>query len=349
MTDALRCHAVSVAYGDVRALVDLEITVAAGETLALLGPSGSGKSTLCHAIAGFLSLSAGVIELSGVTVSTPQRMTPSEDRAVGLVFQSYALWPHMTARETVAYPLLRSGRSRVSAMEHAGKLLEMVGVGDLAERKPAELSGGQQQRVGLARALARDADLYLFDEPTAHLDAPIRAAVQQEIARSRAVTGAAAIYATHDAHEALAIADRIAVLRQGAITQVGSPVEIYERPADVWTARLSGPVSSLRSQVISATNGTVLVDVGGCSVQVDARHIVTARVVDVLVRPDWISRDGPLSGVVTDVFFRGSHTDYQVITPIGDMTVRREGAPSLQVGERCGWAVDRAWIPSSPG
>ena len=175
------------------------------------------------------------------------------------MFQSYALWPHLTALDTVAFPLRMAGSGDGDARRRAGEILEALGIGDLGGRRPAAMSGGQQQRVGLARALARDATLFLLDEPTAHLDAATRAAAEALIAAQRALRGAAAVYATHDAAEALGVADRVALLRDGRIVQVGTPKEVYEQPVDEWAAVLTGPVSVIdlpgRAGWRSAPNG----------------------------------------------------------------------------------------------
>ena len=186
---ALACSGVTLDYPGVPVLAGIDLVIADGEVMALLGASGSGKTTLIHAVAGFVTPTAGEIWLGGSLVSTPRRCVAPERRRVGMVFQNYALWPHMTALDTVAYPLRRAGIAQRAAHERARELLDRVGVGALAMRTPAEMSGGEQQRVGLARALARDADLYVFDEPSAHLDAHLRMTVLDEFARQRAISG----------------------------------------------------------------------------------------------------------------------------------------------------------------
>ena len=203
MPDALDVRGLTVAYGPTTVLDSVNLSVGEGEVLALLGPSGSGKSTLLNAIAGFISIRSGEITLGTRLVATPNRADPPERREVAFVFQDYGLWPHLTALDTVAYPLRRRGVRREAARAQAQQILDRLGIGALADRKPAQLSGGEQQRVGLGRALARQAVLYLFDEPTAHLDAHLRDVFLGEIAARRRETGAAAIYATHDAAEAL--------------------------------------------------------------------------------------------------------------------------------------------------
>jgi ABC-type Fe3+/spermidine/putrescine transport system ATPase subunit len=313
MSAVLACRKLSLGYGPVPVLADLDLAVAPGEVVALLGPSGSGKTTLLHAVAGFVVPTGGEIRLGDRTVSTPQRCTPPEQRRVGMVFQNYALWPHLTVLDTVGYPLRRRGVPAAAARSRARQLLAAVGLTDLAGRRPAELSGGQQQRVGLARALAAQPQLFLFDEPTAHLDAHLRRLVLAEVADQRAAAGAAALYATHDAGEALAIADRVAVLHGGRLAQVGTPTDVYARPVDLAVARLTGPVS-----VLSADSGPVL------------------------VRPDWAGLGGDRPGKVAAVRFAGPHTDYQLTTPDGDLLIREGGPPRLGIGDAATWTLRHA-------
>jgi ABC-type Fe3+/spermidine/putrescine transport system ATPase subunit len=334
----------SVDYGDVRAVASLDLSVAEGETVAVLGPSGSGKSTLLYAIAGFVDLADGSIELYGETVATPRGATPPEQRAVGLVFQNYALWPHLTAEQTVAYPLQRAGIRRREALAQANDLLELLGIGDLAARKPAELSGGQQQRVGLARAMARPARLFLLDEPTAHLDASARAAVQERIAHRRREAAAAAVYATHDSAEALAIADRVAIMRDGSLVQVDTPRRIYERPIDLWAARLTGPAAIVDVEVVAQDAGVLEVALDGTRVAVQTGAGGTGGRVPMLVRPEWVSFGGDLAGVVRDVWFRGPHTDYTIDIAAGPLEARVAGPPQAQPGEHVACTVTRGWV-----
>ncbi len=345
----LECRGLTVRYGDVVALDSVDVSVAPGETVAVLGPSGSGKSTLLYAIAGFADLDAGEISVAGVEVASTRTAAPPEERAIGFVFQNYALWPHLTAEETVAYPLLRSGMGRAQAHEEAHRLLDSVGIAELARRKPAELSGGQQQRVGLARALARSAKLFLLDEPTAHLDAALRTAVQEEIATRTSAGSAGVVYATHDAVEALAAADRVVVLRQGRVVQVGSPVDIYERPVDRWTATLTGAVSVIEADLETEATRTVA-RFGSLRVAVHGAA-PTGSHGELLIRPEWIvvgdtdAPSGVIKGEVGARWFRGPHTDYEVTTPVGVFTARVTGAPQFELGERIGLTMTRAWLP----
>lgn len=319
---AVTCRGLSVSYGDVPALTDVDLEVGRGQVLALLGASGSGKTTLLHTLAGFIRPSAGEVRMAGEVVAGPQSWVAPEHREVGLVFQGAALWPHLNVLDTVAYPIRRRGSSRTAARASALVLLERVGLTALAERLPAELSGGEQQRVGLARALARDPALFLFDEPTAHLDPHLRGVVLEEIARRRQALGAAAVYATHDATEALAVADRVAVLAAGKVVQVGTPEQVYECPVDLDVARLTGPVSLVEPDQLDgpSPSGPAL-----------------------LVRPDWVSFGGDVPGVVIHVRYRGPHTDYAVDVAGGTVLVRETGRSCRIPGATVGISIHRTW------
>ncbi|MEX0658811.1 MAG: ABC transporter ATP-binding protein [Egibacteraceae bacterium] len=338
---AVACRDVAVAYGRVLALDGVDLLVEPGEAVALLGPSGAGKSTLLHLVAGFVSPTRGEVDVAGQAVATPARSLPPERRQVGVVFQHYALWPHMTAVDTVAYPLRRRGARARDARRQARLMLERMGIAELAERRPAELSGGQQQRVGLARALAREASVYLFDEPTAHLDTALRATLQEEMSDRRRALGAAAVYATHDAGEALAVADRVVLLRTGRVVQSGGPREIYEQPADLWAAQLTGPASLLDGGTQPAGDGQVRLHVAGEPVTVPGAGTAGGRA---LVRPDWVALGGPLPATVDQMWYRGTHTDYRLDTPLGFVDAREPGPPRAARGTATTWALRRVWL-----
>jgi ABC-type Fe3+/spermidine/putrescine transport system ATPase subunit len=364
---ALACSGVTLDYPGVPVLAGIDLVIADGEVMALLGASGSGKTTLIHAVAGFVTPTAGEIWLGGSLVSTPRRCVAPERRRVGMVFQNYALWPHMTALDTVAYPLRRAGIAQRAAHERARELLDRVGVGALAMRTPAEMSGGEQQRVGLARALARDADLYVFDEPSAHLDAHLRMTVLDEFARQRAISGAAALYATHDASEALAIADRVAVLHDGRLAQVGAPAEVYAQPANLHVAQLTGVAKLLDTPIRVAGPGSIVVSVDAVSTTVpcanaslDTNGSVPAvaggtsgvrptdgrrevRSATLLVRPEWAALGGDLPGRVIAVRYHGPDSDHYLETPVGTVIIRAPGTPRVSEGDRTTWSLLRCW------
>ncbi len=364
---ALACSGVRLDYQGVPVLAGIDLVIAEGEVVALLGASGSGKTTLIHAVAGFVTPTAGEIRLGGSLVSTPRRCVAPERRRVGMVFQNYALWPHMTALDTVAYPLRRAGFDQRTARERARELLERVGVGALAGRTPAEMSGGEQQRVGLARALARDAGLYVFDEPSAHLDAHLRMTVLDEFARQRAMSGAAALYATHDASEALAIADRVAVLHNGRFAQVATPAAVYAEPTNVHVAQLTGIARLLSAPFRVAHSGSIVVTIDSVSTTVpcanalldaDGPMYTAMRDADgigpadngpdgglatLLVRPEWAELGGDLPGRVMAVRYHGPDSDHYLETPAGTVVIRSPGTPRLAEGDRATWSLRRCW------
>jgi iron(III) transport system ATP-binding protein len=318
---ALEVTDLEVAYDGTVALRGVSLCVRAGEVLALLGPSGSGKSTLLHAVAGFLAPSAGMVRLGGADVAADGRPLPPERRDIAVVFQNYALWPHMSALDTVAYPARRRGIGRVQARTEAMAILARLRIAHLADRRPAELSGGEQQRVGLARALARRPSVYLFDEPTAHLDTHVRGVFLAELTARRRESGAAAVYATHDAEEALGLADRVALLHEGRLLQVGTPQQVYDQPVDLFAARLTGPAS-----VVDAPDGGA----------------------QLLVRPGWARLGGPLEAGLLAVWFRGPHTDYLARTELGQLLIREPGPPRHAVGARVGWTLLHGWPLAGP-
>lgn len=341
----VEARAISVGYDRTLVVDRLDLTVAAGEMVVLLGPSGSGKTTILSAIAGFVPIRSGEILIGGRVVAADGRHEPPERRDVAVVFQGSALWPHLTALDTVAYPLRRRGARTAPARSEAQAILERFGIGHLADRRPAEMSGGEQQRVGLGRAVARGAALHLFDEPTAHLDGPLRDRLLHAIATTRHETGAAGLYATHDTAEALAIADRVALLRDGRLVQTGSPLEVYEAPTDAWAARLTGPASELDATIVGAVGTLTELDVAGIRVRAQvAGSRVVAGPVHLLVRPDWATLGGSLPGRVAATRFRGSHTDIDLATPAGDVLIRTPGPPSVAIGEAPGWTLARGLV-----
>jgi ABC-type Fe3+/spermidine/putrescine transport system ATPase subunit len=342
-SDALWCRGLDVRYGDTQVLRDLELSVGRGETVALLGPSGSGKTTLLYAIAGLVPVTGGEIAIGGRGVSSDE---PPERRRIGMVFQNYALWPHMNALETVAYPIVQRGVPSSEARTEAASLLSSVGIGDLGHRLPGELSGGQQQRVGVARALATRPDLFLFDEPTAHLDSGMRTALQTHLLETRQRGATGALYTTHDAAEALAVGDRVGVLRDGALVQIDRPSVLYGEPIDAYVAGLTGSGSFLDARLDEVGDGSIVVSVDDISLEIPGGAAASPGPVALIVRPEWLSLQGPLPGTVVANRYEGPHIDHDLATDWGTVQIRSTGSAHLEIGSRQAWGIDRAWAVS---
>ncbi|MGE5586699.1 MAG: ABC transporter ATP-binding protein [Clostridia bacterium] len=245
-------------FGDFQALAGLDLDVYDGEFFTLLGPSGCGKTTTLRLIAGFYQPDAGQVLFDGKVVNS----VPTAERNIGIVFQNFALWPHMTVRQNITYGLkLRKVRPS-DTHRRADEILKKIGLGDMGSRRPAELSGGQQQRVALARALVLNPDVLLLDEPLSNLDAKVRTRLRAEIRKLQQSLKITTIYVTHDQEEALTLSDRIAVMNQGRVLQMGTPKELYETPKNVFTADFIGTNNILRGRLLeqSSSEGRCLVD-----------------------------------------------------------------------------------------
>ena len=283
-------------------VLDVTVDIQPGELVVCLGPSGCGKTTLLRLIAGFLKPDAGVIRLNGEDVST----LPTRSRECGVVFQAYALFPHMRVWENVAYPLRVREVGVDERRRRAGEMLERVGLSGLAERLPAQLSGGQQQRVALARALVFGPRALLLDEPLSALDAGTRVAMRDEVRRIQRSHNIATLLITHDQDEALSLADRIVLLKDGALVQTGSPEQLYDRPADAFVAGFIGRANLLDGTVIDGQ--TVRTSIGRLATPPHGRAAGSA--LRMLVRPERIevahSADGEnvfAAEVLRDRFF----------------------------------------------
>jgi len=297
----VQLDSVSKAYGATPAVAGAHLTVLSGEFVALLGPSGCGKSTLLRLIAGFEAPDAGEIRIGGHAVTGATWVAP-EDRRVGMVFQDYALFPHLTVAENVAFglPAPRRGRRQGNGTgARVAEVLALVGLPELGARFPHELSGGQQQRVALARALAPSPQIVLLDEPFSAIDPLQRGAMRDELARILDVAGTTVLLVTHDQEEALALADRVALMRDGAIVQVDAPERLYHEPVDRWSAEFVGTAN-----VLCRAHAVAL----GVEVDGDAPGD------KVLLRPELIQLDcGPGgSGEVVGREFRGHDVMYRV-------------------------------------
>ncbi len=311
MTSPLVVSNVVKQFGDVVAVNDVSIELQPGELLALVGPSGCGKSTLLRSVAGLLDIDAGAIELDGTLVDDGVRHLPPERRGAGLVFQEHALFPHMSVRDNVGFGL--RGRSGSEAAARVAEMLDLVSLADFGDRYPHELSGGERQRVALARALAPGPGLMLFDEPFASLDHNLRVQLRLDVGRALRSTGTAAVFVTHDQTEALAIGDRIAVMRAGHLVQVGSPETVFHQPTDRFVGEFMGdasflPVATSTGQISSAL-GPLRVDAG-----VDINSIVA------MVRPDDVTFRASATGSATIVDRQYGGSGWLATARLGDGT-----------------------------
>jgi putative spermidine/putrescine transport system ATP-binding protein len=241
----MKLEGVTKLYGPVKALDNVSFELRKGEFLTMLGPSGSGKTTTLRAIAGFIEPSSGRLLIDGRDVSH----VPPQKRNIGMMFQDYALFPHMTALENIGYPLETRGIKRAERVARATEMLEIVGLGHCAGRYPKEMSGGQQQRVALARALVFKPDIVLLDEPMAALDKKLRGQMQLEIMHITRKVGATVVSVTHDQEEALVMSDRIAIFKDGRLEQIGTPHELYQRPRSEFVADFIGEANLLHGAV----------------------------------------------------------------------------------------------------
>ena len=355
MAEALRLEAVAKTFrnGTV-ALQDVSLAADPGTFLVLLGPSGSGKTTLLRAVAGIERITSGRILIGDEVVAERSFHLLPERRGLSMVFQDYALWPHLCAAENVAFALKRTGMTARQRRSEAGKMLERVGLGGLCDRYPSELSGGEQQRVALARALVGNAGLVLCDEPLSNLDADLRERMRLQISELVRASGSTAVYITHGQAEAFALADRVGVLEKGRLVQIGSPEEVYSHPATPFVARFTGVAAELPVSVRwpAHTGETIEVDLwpstasraivaeAGCGLEPGRGLLFVRPAATRLVSPDGGERH--VAGRVVDVAFRGR--GYEVAVELPDQRkvsgvvtaerVERGALVGLQFGPR---------------
>jgi putative spermidine/putrescine transport system ATP-binding protein len=295
----LRLEGMSRRFGNVNALRDVNLAVRRGEFIALLGPSGCGKSTALNCLAGLLTLTSGSIWLDSARID---RLKP-EERGFGMVFQNYALFPHMSVRRNVGFGLIMRGVDKAEIDRKVTEALSIVRLGDQGDKLPGQLSGGQQQRVAIARAIVIEPPLVLMDEPLSNLDAKLRLEMRAEIRRIHELIGSATIYVTHDQEEALSLADRIVVMRDGVVRQVGTPQELYAQPAYSDVAEFMGYRNLIRSRV--SAEGSI--SIGGGTFQGTPIGPLTPGDAVVAVRPDDLraAADGPLAITVESAQYHG--------------------------------------------
>ncbi len=337
-------------FGQKAAVNGIDLTIEPGQFVVLLGPSGSGKSTLLRCLAGIERPTGGKIRFDDLIVDGPNCHIPPEQRNLAMVFQDYALWPHLSAEQNVAFALQRLGVSSEERRRMSLEMLEQVGLGSLSKRYPSQLSGGEQQRVGLARALVANPGVLLFDEPLSNLDADRRERLRVDIGAMVRRHGASAVYITHDQAEAFALADIVGVLNSGRLVQVGKPEEIYRSPVDAFVARFTGLAGELSGRVVSQGSrlqpGLVAVDIDGFLIHgksLQSSSLPPGLKVQVLIRPsalrfveqvaghvDW---DGSKTGfpssqieaTILDAAFRGWGYEHAVAVGGGS---RLNGVPA---------------------
>ena len=295
----------SLAYGKTVVVPDLDLDIRKGELIALLGPSGCGKTTTMRAIAGLMSLHAGSISIDGVDMSR----TPANKRGIGLVFQSYALFPHLNAFENVAFGLRLKKLPKPEIAIRVEEGLNTVGLSHLADRKPAEMSGGQQQRLSLARSLVMEPKVLLLDEPLSNLDARLRLEMRTELQRVQRDTGITMVFVTHDQSEALALADRIVLMKDGMIEQFGTPDDLYNRPETAFAADFFGfdNIFEVAGSSIPGPNGSVPI-----GFNVAEGHLAW--------RPGAVEiGKGSIKGTVRGVAFAGEQREYVIDSPLGQI------------------------------
>ncbi len=318
-------------YGELAVVDDISLTIEHGRLMCLLGPSGCGKTTTLRLIAGFVEPSSGEIRVGKEVVSSPARTVPPERRNMSMIFQSYALWPHMTVRENVAYGLKLRRMDRTTIERKLAAILTTTHLAELGERYPGELSGGQQQRVALARALVVEPETLLLDEPLSNLDANLREEMRFEVRRLHDEYRYTTVYVTHDQSEAMTTADQIAVMNLGRIEQLGTPKEIYDAPRSVFVARFIGGSNILDGKAVDATH----VAIGGATLETTGRTLTKGETVPVSIRQHEIelsaaepSISNRLPAVVSRQVFLGAARDYTVT--LADKSELRVTAPPAQ-------------------
>ncbi|MBF8186074.1 ABC transporter ATP-binding protein [Nonomuraea sp. K274] len=324
MTASVEFRGLRRVFGRTVALDGFDLVVAPGELVALLGPSGCGKTTALRCVAGFERPDSGAVLVDGKDITN----VPASKRDAGMVFQSYSLFPNLNARDNVAFGLRVRKAPAATRRAKADELLELVGLPSHADRYPHQLSGGQQQRVALARALALEPRVLLLDEPLSALDAKVRVTLREEIRRLQLDLGITTVFVTHDQEEALSIADRVAVLRDGRLEQVGAPAEVYDRPATPFVAEFVGTMNHLAGQ-LSGDQVTVL----GRLLPVDG-PVPADPSVDVLIRPEavQVTPDPAGSAEIVAASFRGASVRLRLAVEGGEVLADVPGHEAVRLG-----------------
>ncbi len=352
----LELRQISKRYGSTTVLSGLNLVIRDREFVTLLGPSGCGKTTTLRMVAGFAEPSAGAILVDGVPVVDVSRriLVPPEKRGMGMVFQSYAVWPHMTVFDNVGYPLRLARLPKEQRRERVMRMLEAVRLHDHAGRFPAQLSGGQQQRVALARALVMEPRLLLLDEPLSNLDAKLRESMRFEIKDLQRRLRVTIIYVTHDQSEAIAMSDRVVVMNHGRIVQVGTPREIYEKPADAFVADFIGLTNLLPCTVLGQVGeaSTIRLPLGpGVTLSCTAGGPAAGEAT-VSIRPEHISLlpgQGPLTGSIERRTYLGDRVDYAVAVGGRQLRVLTGSEVDIPLGAVVHLQINRASLVGGEG
>jgi iron(III) transport system ATP-binding protein len=342
---SIMLNAVSRRFAGKTAVDAVTLDIPDGTFFAVVGPSGCGKSTLLRLIAGLERPDEGTIALDGIPVAGPGMHLPAEERGVGVVFQSYALWPHMTVARNVAFPLETAGLSGKNARQAAAQFLKTVALTEYSSRRPADLSGGQRQRVALARCLAQGARIILMDEPLANLDPHLRNAMEEELAAFHLKSEATTFYITHDQHEAMALAGMIAVMWEGRILQSGRPEDVYARPSCARVASFIGKGAILPVSVTAVAGQRACVQLGSVKIEVACAAASALGQGQLLVRPEQVSSTG--NGVparIVSRIFRGDHWAAVVQLDGGDchLPIRLSHKPNP--GDRLHLQINDGWL-----
>lgn len=342
---------VTKTFGNFDALADVSLDIRNGEFVAVLGPSGCGKTTLLRAVAGFETITNGTIMVGDTVLSNGTRHMPPEQRRIGIVFQNYALWPHMTVAENVGYSLRVAKVPKAELTRRVDDALALVDLKGLGDRRPANLSGGQRQRVALARCLVATPELVLFDEPLANLDVHLRASMEDEFSAFHKRTGTTIIYITHDQAEAMALADRIAVMDKGKVIQFATPVELYERPRSAMVAGFIAQGMVLPANVITPElNGQCKVEIlgqeavfrcdAGQKMMADAKICIRSRDIEVV--------DGAgIPIVVKRSIYRGGGMRIEahpVCDPSVDLTFDLTDTALITAGKGLNIRINSGWV-----
>ncbi|MGH7067832.1 MAG: ABC transporter ATP-binding protein [Acetobacteraceae bacterium] len=343
----LRLEGVRREFGALNALSDIDLSVRRGEFIALLGPSGCGKSTALNCLAGLLALSGGSIWLDRTRIDH----LPPEARGFGMVFQNYALFPHMNLRANIAFGLKMKRASRTEIATKVEEALTLVRLSAHADKLPGQISGGQQQRVAIARAIVVEPPLVLMDEPLSNLDAKLRLEMRGEIRRIHNLLGCSTIYVTHDQDEALSLADRIVVMREGMVRQIGTPEELYSRPAHADVAEFMGYRNIFTGPTEQRADGSLRLSVAGAWLAGTALEPLPNGAACAAIRPEDLIPDpaGPLVATVTACEFRGRDF-YLTARTDGDAELYFRSERRFAAGEtvRLSAPADRVLVYSAP-